>query len=71
MSSARALNGNPSGGSAAASRVTSSLDGDVKAVERLEHAAIPMRVEAGIEQPELGLEVLMHGRGLALQAPPQ
>jgi hypothetical protein len=47
------------------------LDGDVEAVERLEHAAIPMHVEAGIEQPELGLEVLMHGRGLALQASPQ
>ena len=30
-----------------------------------------MHVEAGIEQPELGLEVLMHGRGLALQALPQ
>jgi hypothetical protein len=47
------------------------LDGDVEAVERLEHAAIPMHVEAGIEQPELGLEVLMHGRGLAFQASPQ
>ena len=30
-----------------------------------------MHVEAGIEQPELGLEVLMRGRGLALQALPQ
>ncbi len=36
-----------------------------------EHAAIPVYVEAGIEQPEPGLEVLMHGRGLALQALPQ
>jgi hypothetical protein len=30
-----------------------------------------VHVEAGIEQPELALEVLMHGRGLALQAVPQ
>ena len=47
------------------------LDGDLEAVERFEHAAIPVHVEAGIEQPELGLEALMHVRGLALQAPPQ
>ena len=47
------------------------LDGDVEAVERLEHAEIPVHVEAGIEQPELGLEVLMYGRGLSLQALPQ
>ncbi len=44
------------------------LDGDVEAVKRLEHATIPVHVEAGIEQPELGLEVLMHSRRLALQA---
>jgi hypothetical protein len=30
-----------------------------------------VHVEAGIEQPELVLEVLMRGRGLALQALPQ
>jgi hypothetical protein len=30
-----------------------------------------MRVEAGLEQPELGLKVLMRGRRLALQASPQ
>ena len=47
------------------------LDGDVEAVERPEHADIPMHVEAGIEQPELGLEAPVHGRGLALQALPQ
>jgi hypothetical protein len=47
------------------------LDGDVEAVERLEHAEIPVHVKAGIEQPELGLETLMYGRGLSLQALPQ
>ena len=47
------------------------LYGDVEAVKRLEHAPIPLPVEAGIEQPELGLKVLMRGRRLAPQALPQ
>jgi hypothetical protein len=29
-----------------------------------------VHIEAGIEQPELDFEVMMHGRGLALQALP-
>ena len=47
------------------------LDRDVEAVEPFEHAEIPVDVEGGIEQPELVLEVLMLGRGLAFQALPQ
>ena len=69
MSSARARNGNPAAipRPRAASRRPRR---DVEAVERLEHAEIPVHVEAGIEQPELGLELLMYGSGL-VQALPQ
>jgi len=43
------------------------LDGNVEAVECLENAAVPMQVEPGIHQSELGLETSMNRRGFTLQ----